>query len=157
MLGLDKIFWVIAIGIACVNAYLLRSRAQKEIERNPELAEGYAQLVKGYLVFFNIPWLVMGLGIIMGGTRGVFDYFDPRSGNAYVIAFHLTAVIESALTVFWVYFAGGAEFLVRYPGVINVDIKSPLVIKLLVGLGLLGTLAAEIALWSGRLPVPPVG
>jgi len=46
MLGIEKTFWVIAIGVTCVNAYLLRSRARKEIERNPELAEGYAQLLK---------------------------------------------------------------------------------------------------------------
>ena len=156
MLGIDKVFWVIAIGVTCVNAYLLRSRARKEIERDPELEEGYAQLVKGHLVFLNIPWLVMGLGIIVGGTRGVFDYFDPRSGNPYVIAFHVTGFIEWALIVFWVYIAGGAEFLVRYPGVMNVDIKSPLVLKLLFGIGLLGGMAAEIALWSGLLPVPTI-
>jgi hypothetical protein len=153
MLGMDKVFWVIAIGVTCVNAYLLRSRARKEIDRNPDLVEGYTQLVKSYLVFFNIPWLVMGLGIIVGGTRGVFDYFDPRSGNPYVIAFHLTGFVLWALTIFWVYIAGGAEFLVRYPGVMNVDIKSPLVLKLLIALMLAGGMVAEIAIWSGRLPV----
>src|SRR5215813_11393658 len=143
MLGIEKIFWVIAIGVTCVNAYLLRSRAQKEIERNPELAEGYAQLIKGYLVFVNIPWIVMGLGIIVGGTRGVFDYFEPRSGNPYVIAFHLTVLILWALIIFWVYLAGGAEFLIRYPGVMNLEIKSPLVMKLLFALMLAGGVAAE--------------
>ncbi|SRR5712692_8832245 len=157
MLGIEKTFWVIAIGVTCVNAYLLRSRARKEIERNPELAEDYAQLLKGYLVFLNIPWLVMGLGILLGGTRGVFDYFDPRSGNFYVIAFHITIIVLWALTIFWVYLAGGAEFLVRYPGVMNVDINSPLVLKLLFALMLTGGIVAEIAMWSGRLPVRSFG
>ena len=157
MFGIDKIFWVIAIGITCVNALILRSRARKEIDRNPELADGYAQLFKGYLVFPNIPWLVMGLGIIVGGTRGVFDYFDPRSGNPYVIAFHLTGFVLWALAIFWIYVAGGAEFLVRYPGVMNYDIKSPLILKLLFAVMLLGGMAAEVAIWSGRLPVRPVG
>ena len=157
VLRMDKIFWSIAIGVTCVNAYLLRSRARKEIERNPELAEGYAQLIKGYLVFLNIPWLVMGLGIIVGGTRGVLDYLDPRSGNPYVIAFHVTGFILWALAIFWIYISGGAEFLVRYPGVMNVDIKSPLVLKLLLALMLTGGMAAEIAIWSGRLPVRNFG
>src|SRR5438046_8231312 len=103
MLGIEKIFWVIAIGVTCVNAYLLRSRAQKEIARKPELAEGYAQLIKGNLVFLNIPWLVMGLGILLGGTRDVFDYFDPRSGNFYVIAFHITIIVLWALLILLVY------------------------------------------------------
>ncbi len=157
MLGIEKIFWVIAIGVNCMNAYLLHSRAQKEIARNPELAEGYAQLLKGYLVFLNIPWLIMGLGVIVGGTRRVFDYFDPRSGNPYVLAFHVTIIVLWALFIFWIYLAGGAEFLIRYPGVMNVDIKSPLVLKLLFGLMLVGGMAAEIAMWSGRLPVRNFG
>lgn len=156
MFGIEKAFWFIAIGVTCVNALILRSRARKEIERNPDLAEGYSQLLKGYLVFLNIPWLVMGLGIILGGTRSVFDYFDPRSGNPYVIAFHITGLVLWALTVFWVYIVGGAEFLVRYPGVMNYDIKSPLVLKLLFAVMLLAGMAAEIAMWSGRLPVPTV-
>lgn len=150
-------FWVIAIGTTCLNAYFLHSRAQTEIARNPELADGYRLLTKGYLISLNVPWLVMGLGIIAGGTRGVFDYFDPRSGNPYVIAFHITILILWFLAIFWVYFAGGAEFLVRYPGVWNYDIKSPLVLKLLFAVMLLAGMGAEIAMWSGRLPVRPIG
>jgi len=157
MFGIDKVFWVIAIGVTCVNALILRSRARKEIARNPELADGYAQLFRGYLVFLNIPWLVMGVGIIVGGTPGVFDYFKPRSGNPYVVAFHVTVFVLWALAIFWIYIAGGAEFLVRYPGVMNYDIKSPLALKLLFALGLLGGMVAEFMMWSGRLPVPNVG
>jgi hypothetical protein len=152
-----KMFWVIAIGITCVNAYLLRSRAQKEIERNPELAEGYAQLVKGYLIFLNLPWLVMGLGIIVGGTRNAFDYLDPRGGNAYVMIFHVTVIVLWALSIYWIYFAGGAEFLVRHPGAMNIDVKSPLVLKLFYGLMLLGGIAGEIAMWLLRPPVQNFG
>lgn len=149
---IEKVFWLIAIGVTCVNAYLLRSRARTEIARNPALAEGYEQLVKGYLISLNLPWLVMGLGIMVGGTRGVFEYFDPRSGNPYVIAFHVTVIVLLALKIFWIYLAGGAEFLVKYPGVMNVEIKSPLVLKLLLALMLLGGIAAEIVMWSGRVP-----
>jgi hypothetical protein len=145
-------FWVIAIGITCINAYQLRSRAQKEIELNPDLADGYAQLVKGYLIFLNLPWLVMGLGIIVGGTRNVFDYLDPRGGNAYVMIFHVTVIVLWVLSVFWIYFAGGADFLVRHPGAMNIEVKSPLVLKLLFGLMLLGGFAGEIAMWFLRPP-----
>ena len=154
---IEKMFWVIAIGVTCLNAYFLWSRAQTEIARNPELADGYRQLIRGYLIEFNLPWFVMGLGIMVGGTHGVFEYLDPRAGNPYVIAFHVTGFVLSALTVFWIYFAGGAEFLIRYPGVLNVDIKSPLVLKLFLGVGLLGGMVAEIVLWSRLLPVRTVG
>lgn len=154
---IEKMFWVIAIGTTCLNAYFLHSRAQTEIARNPELADGYRLLTKGYLISLNVPWLVMGLGIIAGGTRGVFDYFEPRSGNPFVIAFHIAILILWFLSVFWVYFAGGAEFLVRHPGVMNYEIKSPLVLKLLFAVMLLAGMVAEIAMWSVRLPVRPIG
>jgi hypothetical protein len=150
---IDKTFWLIAIVVTCVNAYFLRSRAATEIARNPELTEGYDQLLKGYLVCLNLPWLVMGMGILLGGTRSVFDYFDPRAGNPYVLAFHVTVFVLWALMIFWVYLGGGAEFLVRYPGVVNADIKSPLILKFLFALMLLGGIAGEIAMWTQALPV----
>ena len=154
---IGKIFWVIAIGVTCLNAYLLRSRAQKEIAQHPELADGYRQLITGHLILFNLPWLVMGLGILLGRTHDVFDYLNPRSGNPYVVGFHVTGICESALISYWIYLAGGAEVLVTHPGVMNVDVKSALVLKLLFALGLLGGMAAEIMMWSGRMPVPNVG
>ena len=150
-------FWLIAIGITCVNAYLLHSRGQKEIARNPELADGYTQLVKGYLIYLNIPWLVMGLGIVVGGTRNVFDYLDPRGGNTYVMFFHITVIVLWALSIYWIYFAGGAEFLVRHPGAMNIDVKSPLVLKVFYGFMLLGGIAGEIAMWLLRPPVQNFG
>ena len=154
---IGKMSWAIAIGITCLNAYLLRSRAQKEIARNPELADGYRQLIIGHLILFNLPWLVMGLGILVGGTHDVFDYLSPRSGNPYVVGFHVTGIIELALISYWIYLADGAEVLITHPGVMNVDIQSPLVLKLFFALGLLGGIAAEIAIWSGRLPVRTFG
>jgi hypothetical protein len=150
---IDKTFWLIAIGVTSVNAYLLRSRAAAEIARNPELQEGYDQLFKGYLICLNLPWVVMGLGILMGGAHGVTDYFDPRAGNLYVLAFHVTVFVLWGLMIFWVYLAGGAEFLVRYPGVMNVDIQSPSLLKFLLALMLVGGMAGEIAMWSRALPI----
>jgi len=150
---IDKTFWLIAIGVTCANAYLLRLRAAAETARNPELKEGYDQLFKGYLVCLNLPWLVMGLGILWGGARGVFDYFDPRAGNPYVLAFHVTVFVLWGLMIFWVYLGGGAEFLVRYPGVMNADIKSSLLLKFLLALMLVGGMAGEIAMWSRALPI----
>lgn len=151
---IDKAFWLISIAITFANAYFLWSRAKTEVARNPELKAGYDQLLKGYLICLNLPWLVMGLGIMVGGAKTVFDYFDPRSGNLYVVAFHATVLTLWILTVFWIYFSGGAEFLVKHPGVMNADIRSPLLIKLLFAVMLFGGIAAEIGMWSGSFPLP---
>lgn len=154
---IEKTFWLIAIAITFANAYLLWSRSKVEVERHPELRAGYGRLLRGYLICLNLPWLVMGLGILVGGAETVFDYFDPRSGNLFVLAFHAIVLSLWILSIFWIYFSSGAEFLVKHPGVLNSDIRSPVLIKLLFGVMLLGGMAAEIAMWSGRYPVlrPP--
>jgi len=150
---IDKTFWLIAIAVTCMNAYFLRSRAAMEIARDPELKKGYDQLLKGYLVCLNLPWLMMGIGILGGGVHSVFDYFYPRSGNPYVLAFHVTVFVLWALMIYWIYFGGGAEFLVRHPGGMKADITSPLIMKFLFALMLLGGIAGEIAMWTQALPV----
>jgi hypothetical protein len=72
---IEKTFWLIAIAITFANAYLLWSRSKVEVERHPELRAGYGRLLRGYLIFLNLPWLVMGLGILVGGAETVFDYY----------------------------------------------------------------------------------
>jgi len=149
---IEKIFWLMAIGFTCVNAFILRSRAKAQIARNPELEEGYDKLFKGYLIFMNLPWLMMGIGIILGRAESLVDYTNPRVGNPYVIAFHLVLVVLWALTIFWIYLGGGAEFLVRHPGAFNHDIQSPLVVKLLFALMLFGGVIGEILMWTRMVP-----
>ncbi|HET6668956.1 MAG TPA: hypothetical protein VFH15_01880 [Pyrinomonadaceae bacterium] len=63
---------------------------------------------------------------------------DERSGGNVALLI---------LSIFWIYFSSGAEFLVKHPGVLNSDIRSLVLIKLLVGVMLLGGMA-EIAMWS---------
>jgi hypothetical protein len=151
---IDRVFWLIAIAVTCANAYILYSRSKAEVARNPELKTGYDSLLKGFLISMNIPWLVMGVGMLIGGVQSVFDYSNPRAGNPYVIAFHSAIFILWALCVFWIYFEGGAEFLVKHPGWINYNIKSVLALKLLLALFLFGGAFAEVAMWF-RAPTLP--
>ena len=151
---IDKVFWLIAIAVTCANAYILYSRSKAEVARNPELKEGYDNLLKGFLISMNLPWLVMGIGILVGGVQTVYDYSDPRAGNPYVIAFHSTIFILWALSVLWIYVGNGAEFLVKHPGWMNYNIKSPLTLKLLLALFFFGGAFAEIAMWFRTYPLP---
>ncbi|MBD0395870.1 MAG: hypothetical protein ICV52_19030 [Microcoleus sp. C1-bin4] len=150
MLTVDKIFWLLAIGVTVVNAYIIKSRSREVITRHPELKEGYEKIFRGYLIYLNIPWIVMGIGILAGGVSDVFDYFYPRAGNPFVLAFHLSIIILWALSIYWIYFRGGAEFLVKHPGVVN--IKSVLGFKVLFALMLLGGMFGLILMWSGDFP-----
>lgn len=140
--------WVLLILVTVFNAFYLKARSQKIIARQPELQEGYDQLFKGYLIYLNIPWIVMGIGVLFGSVPGVFGFFRPRDGNIFVLAFHAIVVILWILCVWWIYFNGGAEFLVKYPGVFNQDIKSPILLKVLFAVMLIGGILGMASMWS---------
>jgi hypothetical protein len=140
--------WVLFILITVFNSFYLKARSQKIIVEKPDLQEGYDQLFKGYLTYLNIPWVVMGIGVLFGGVPGVFGFFNPRDGNIFVLAFHATVVILWILSIWWIYFKGGAEFLVKYPGVFNQDIKSPILLKVLFAVMLIGGIFGMAFMWS---------
>jgi hypothetical protein len=140
--------WVLFILITVFNSFYLKARSQKIIAEKPDLQEGYDQLFKGYLTYLNIPWVVMGIGVLFGGVPGVFGFFNPRDGNIFVLAFHATVVILWILSIWWIYFKGGAEFLVKYPGVFNQDIKSPILLKVLFAVMLIGGIFGMAFMWS---------
>jgi len=150
---LEKLFWLIAIAITCANAYILYSRSKVEVARDSGLKEGYDKLLKGYLIFMNVPWVIMGIGIVVGGVQ-ILDYSNPEAGNPYVLAFHFNGLVLWALFAFWIYFRGGAEFLVKHPGWMNYNIKSPLALKSLFAIFLLSGAVAEIAIWFTAFPFP---
>jgi hypothetical protein len=78
--------WAMFIVITCLNAATWRWRARRHIAVNPALAPGYRRLIRSWLVFGNVPWVVMGLGIVFGG----------------VVAFWVASV-------YWIFFRRGAE------------------------------------------------
>ena len=121
---------------------------------------GYDKLVKGILFYGNIPWIIMGFGIISGLTTTIFDYFDPKSMNAIVLVFHLSIIVLWGLSTRWIYFKQGAEFLEKHPGLIqmkgfgnrsDVTVKQ---IKLFYPLMLAGGIFAMVMMWVTDIPTP---
>jgi hypothetical protein len=140
--------WVLFILFTIINAYQLKARTKKFIEQQPELQEGYDQLFKGYLIYMNIPWIVMGFGILLGGVPDVFSFLRPREGNLFVFAFHVSILALWALAIWWLYFNDGAEFLVKYPGALNRNIESVKSIKYYFAACLMGGVLGMILMWS---------
>jgi hypothetical protein len=139
------IFFIIAI---VFDAFYLRARSKRFIEKQPELREGYDQLFKAYLLYLNIPWLVMGIGTVFGRVPSIFSFFRPRDGNLFVLAFHATIIVLWILGIRWIYIKGGAEFLIKYPGVFNRELQSSKFIKVYFGLALVVGLMGMIIMWA---------
>ena len=157
----SKYFWLIAIIVTGINWLIFRKRAQKHMKENPQLAEGYAALFRGYIVWMNIPWVVMGIGCTVGGVPSVWHYFRPRDGNPYVLAWFGSVFFLWVLGTFWLFFRDGAETLVRHPGAMEFryglkskDITNPILIKALWLLALAGGIVGVVVMWVMDIPMP---
>lgn len=122
---IERYLWIIGLLFAFLNNYSLRSQAKQRTALHPELVENYRRYVLGDLIFYSAPWLVMGIGILIGGVPSVFDFLKPCSGNPFVIAFHLTVILLVVGVACWVWFWGGAQGLIKI-----VEVRSPFILKL---------------------------
>jgi len=151
---LTKWFWAVCIIVTLLNASTFRSRASRQIQAHPELEEGYRTLLKGFVVWANLPWVVMGVGCVLGGVPSVLSFFRPRDGNPFVRAFFVTVFLEWGLGTYWLIYRGGAQMLVNHPGLLNLDLKTPRMVVLFWFLSLAGGILAVIMMFSRDIPLP---
>jgi len=149
-------FWIPAFITVCINGFILKVRSRSYIKASPELAEGYSTLLRGLLFWGNIPWIVMGFGSTVGDVRSVWDYFRPQDGNPYVIAWFVSVILLWILGTYWLYEKGGAEMLVKHPGLLNGQFTSPSEVKTTWLLCLLGGAVAAVAMCLVYMPVVPL-
>lgn len=147
--------WVLFIVAAIANALVVKFRSRNFICEKPELASGYNRLVRGILIWSSLPWLVMGIGIEFGGVPGFFSYFRPRDGNPYVLAWFATVFVIWILGFRWLFFRGGAQFLVEHPGLLRGDPKSPAMIRAFYCLMVLGGITAVTIIFVADIPQFP--
>ena len=144
--------WLAFIAVTVLNALVWRHRAGGHIARNPELKCGYKRLILGFVFWGNIPWVVMGLGLLVGGVSSVKDYLKPYQANPWVLAWYVTVVSLWALWLWWLFRRNGAHALVDHPGLFNIPLSKPEHVKLLaLALTLGGIVAMMMAFSQGRL------
>jgi len=121
---LAKYFWAIGLIFAAREHYSWVNKKDQVLSQQPELADSYDRVMWGHTVFYSLPWVVMGIGILSGRVGNVFDFLRPRSGNAFVLAFYFVIAMETLSLTGWVWAFGGASYLSPYMN------KSPTSIKL---------------------------
>ncbi|MDA2924136.1 hypothetical protein MYX65_05680 [Acidobacteria bacterium AH-259-L09] len=149
----SRYFWLIAIVVTSINVAIFKQRSRNHIPENPELAEGYARLFRGYLTWLNAPWVIMGIGSTVGGVPSVWHYFRPKDGDPYVLAWFASVFLLWILGTYWLFFKGGAEMLVKHPGAI-ITASSPALVKLFWVLCLAAGVFAVIMMLTHDLPLP---
>ena len=156
---LFKHAWLILIIATIYNAYGLKSRLKNYILDKPEREEGYDKIIRAIMMYGNIPWVIVAIGNLSGLTNSMFDYFRPKEMNPIVLLFHAVIILFWILSVWWIYFKDGAEFLQDHPGVLkkksffsgSMDMTAK-DIKTMLPLMLLGGIAALVMMWFGGFP-----
>jgi hypothetical protein len=155
VLLLFKHFWVAFILITFLNGAIWWWRGTEHRDRDPSLTEGYRSLVLGFVTWGNIPWLIMGSGILFGGVPSIFHYLNPRYPSPFVTAFFASIFVLWGASIYWLFARGGAEQLVRHPGLVHPQTKSPALIKAFFLLCLAGGVAGVTAMFIVQIQPPP--
>ena len=145
--------WALFIAVTCLNGAMWWRRGGPWMARNPALREQYRRLIRGWLIWGNLPWLVMGVGILSGAVPSTVHYFNPRNG-AFVILFYGTVIAIWILKFNWVFFAGGAEKLIACPGLFNPPMTRTWTVKALVLASLAGGVVGLSVMCFGNIQIP---
>jgi hypothetical protein len=157
---ISRYAWVLFIGVTVVNYFIIKSRVQVHIDKNPDLKAGYDKILKAILIYGTIPWFIMAIGSLTGRTNSVYDYFHPGTLNPFVLILHFYIIVLWILAVRWIYFKHGADILVRHPGVFTIrgfgySVTSTM-IKTVFALALLGGIVGMTRMWIADFPAFPI-
>lgn len=104
-----RYFLAIAIGMSLINYAIGRRRLVSESGLS-EIRRNDAQSLFGRLCLFsNVPWLVMGWGVLFGGVPSVFSYFRPQDHNPYVTYWYGSLLLLAVVGALWVLLGNGAR------------------------------------------------
>jgi hypothetical protein len=118
--------WLLFVLVTCFNAAIWWYRARRRIAQDPGLEPGYRQLIRWWVICGNLPWLVMGAGILFGEVPTVFQLF----------------------------FRQGAEQLVAHLGLLNLPVERPWAVKTFFLLALAGGVLGLLTMLLGDIQVP---
>ena len=147
-------FWLAAILLSFVNAALMWKRSAAHRQKDSSTADGYRVLVRGFLFWGNLPWIVMGVGILFGDVPSVFHYLHLDTSNPYILAFYASIVILLIAGSYWLFVGDGAEHLCNHPHFFQIGATNPKSLKMLWLLCVAGGVVALILSYEMDFPVP---
>jgi hypothetical protein len=106
-----RYFWLLCLALSAYQYVAgVRSLASRDPTDPRASAEAIA-LRRRFVILSDLPWVVMGWGILAGGVPNVY-FFRPQDRNPYVLAWFASIFVIVLYFAFWVFFRGGAEKVV---------------------------------------------
>jgi len=116
---IDKYFWIAFIVVTFINYVVLKIRVKPLIEKDASLEEGYNKILNSIVTWGNLPWVIMGYGIVTNHVSSISDYMKPQEMNPYVLLFVASIFLIYILLLRWIFFKEGAEMLLKHKGIFN--------------------------------------
>jgi len=152
--GFTDFFWLLAIIVTSIPVLGAKQASKYYVRQDPSLTAGYRRLFCRYLIWMNIPWVVMGTGMIIGKVPSLWHFFKPRDGNPYVLAWFGSLIVLMVAITYWIFFRGGAEILIKHHGVLSISTSNPMVIKLFWLMFLSVGLLVIVMTWTADFTIP---
>ncbi len=115
-----KYFWAIIIlttlGLVYKSWLLIRS----EVRSDKSKLEQYRRFLMHASVWLNLPWVLMGAGILTGEVSSLLDFLKPSEGNSFVTLWFICIGVLFLIGTYWVFFLKGAETLERNSGILMI-------------------------------------
>jgi hypothetical protein len=107
-----RYFWFLCLGLSAYQYFVgIRGLSAKD-PADPRAGAEAISLRRWFAVISDLPWVVMGWGILVGGVPNVWYFLQPGSGNPYVLAWFASVSAVALWFTFWVFFLEGAEKVV---------------------------------------------
>jgi hypothetical protein len=147
-------FWLVAILMSFINVAIMWRSSAPHRQSHPSVADGYRSLARGFLFWGNLPWIIMGAGILFGGVPSVFHYFQLKTSNPYILSFAASIVFLWIAGSFWLFARNGAQFLCDHPYFFRTQITNPSLINIFWLVCVAGGALALSSMYFSDFPIP---
>ncbi len=126
---LTKHFWAVAIGVNLLNVTLLKKNIKRHVQQQPELAVGYNDLLKKFAIYLNLPWALMGAGVMVGRIDSLSDIMNIRGADPFILVWWVVLLLDIAVIDYWIIYRKGAERLITYNRAHTLNLTDPKQVK----------------------------
>jgi hypothetical protein len=100
--------------VTTLNGFIIKIKGDKIFVTGSEEYEKYRKFLLGYIIVLNIPWIVMGIGVIGGWMSTMFDVFGDIRNNIFVMTWWILTLIMTGIIAYWILFKRGGEFIALF-------------------------------------------
>lgn len=109
-----RYFWLLCLVISGFNYFA----GERTVGRSGAMSLGRSDeakiLRRRFAIVAALPWVVMGIGMVLGSVPNVWYYFRPQDQNPYVWAWFGTVFLVAIVFAWWGFFRDGAAKVIRH-------------------------------------------